>query len=271
MAYKEFKPGEALKQYVKCYYVYESDTSDVFEDRAFATGCIEVMFNLGNGLWQTASGDEFVTNPPIELWGQVIRPLAFKSVGKNKMFGIRFYPHTASLFLDDDVALFNNHVTDFTAVGGKSVRMLHARLLETILLNEQIELVEEFLLKRLSLSVKNFNWLPVIDNVIAELKQDDFFDNIENIASRYRLTSRYLQKLFLQYTGLTPKLYHKISRFQKSLVLVSKRNLSLTSIAYECGYFDQSHFIRDFKSFTGLLPSARIPENSSAILASPQN
>ena len=271
MAYKEFIPGEALRQYVKCYYVNESATNDVFEDKAFATGCIEVMFNLGNGIWQTARGDEFVTTPPVELWGQIIRPLTFKSVGKNTMFGIRFYPHTASLFLNDDVALFNDHVTDFTAVAGKSVHILHTRLLGTTLLNNQIELVEEFLLKGLSLFGKRFNWLPVINRVITELKQDDFFENIENMVSRYGLTSRYLQKLFLQYTGLTPKLYHKINRFQKSLVLVSKRNSSLTSIAHECGYFDQSHFIRDFKSFTGLLPSVHIPENSSAILASPQN
>ena len=271
MAYKEFIPGEALRQYVKCYYVYESDTSEVFEDKAFATGSIEVMFNLGNGIWQTARGDEFVTTPPIELWGQIIRPLAFRSLGKNIMFGIRFYPHTASLFLKDDVTLFNDHVTDFTVVAGKSVRTLYVRLQETALLNEQIELVEEFLLKRLSVSGKKLNWLPVMNSLITELKQDVLIDNIENIASRYGLTSRYLQKLFLQYTGLTPKLYHKINRFQKSLVLVSKRNLSLTSIAHECGYFDQSHFIRDFKSFTGLLPSVGIPENSSAILASPQN
>ena len=269
MAYNEFIPGETLKQYVKCYYVYESDTSDVFEDKAFATGCIEVMFNLGNGLWQTASGDKFITTPHVELWGQIIRPLAFTSIGKNIMFGIRFYPHTASLFLNDDLDLFNDHVTDFTAVAGKSVRILHSRLLETTLPDKQVQLVEEFLLKRLSFFGKNFKWLPVIDRVIEELKQDDFFDNIENMASRYGLTSRYLQKLFLQYTGLTPKLYHKISRFQKSLVLVSKKNLSLTSIAYECGYFDQSHFIRDFKTFTGFLPSFRIPESSSAILASP--
>jgi AraC-like DNA-binding protein len=269
MAYKEFIPGEALKQYVKCYYVYESATSDVFEDKAFATGCIEVMFNLGNGRWQTGRDDKFISTPPVELWGQIISPLTFQSLGKNTMFGIRFYPHTASLFLNDEVALFNDDVTDFTAVAGKSVRILHTRLLETALLNKRIELVEEFLLKRLSLFGKKINRLPVINNVMAELKQDDFFDNIQNVASRYGFTSRYLQKLFLQYTGITPKLYHKITRFQKSLVLVSKRNQPLTSIAYECGYFDQSHFIRDFKSFTGSIPSVHIAENSSAILASP--
>jgi AraC-like DNA-binding protein len=269
MIYKEFIPGEALRQYIRCYYIYDLDTDIIFEDRAFATGCIEIMFNLGTGKWQTGREDKFTTTPPVELWGQIIQPLAFKSIGKNTMFGIRFYPHTAAVFFNDDVKLFNNHVTDFTAVAGKSVRILHERLLETTLPGKQVELVEAFLLKKLFLFEKRFSRLSVVENVIAELKQDDFFDNLENVASRYGFTARYLQKLFLQYTGLTPKLYHKINRFQKSLRLISKKDLSLTSIAYECGYFDQSHFIRDFKSFTHLLPSANITENSSAVLASP--
>lgn len=102
-----------------------------------------------------------------------------------------------------------------------------------------------------------------------ELKQEDFFEKITSVASRYGITSRYLQKLFLKHTGLTPKLYTKINRFQNTLVLVSKREDSLTSIAYECNYFDQAHFIREFKSFTGLTPSEFLPDNSSAILASP--
>jgi AraC-like DNA-binding protein len=269
MAYKEFIPGEALKQFVKCYYIYESDKTGIFEDKAFATGSIELMFNLGNGQWQTAHDSEFVSTPAVELWGQIIRPLNFRSLGKNTMMGIRFYPHTASVFLNDDVAQFNDRITDFRSVAGESVGILHSKLLETSSRHKQIELMEEFLLKRLVLAEKRFKRLPLVNNVIAELKQDNFFDNIEKVASKYGLTSRYLQKLFLQYTGISPKLYHKINRFQKSLILVSKKQLSLTSIAYECGYFDQSHFIRDFKSFTGFIPSTQIPENSSAVLASP--
>ena len=69
MAYKEFIPGEALKQFVKCYYFYESNNTEVFKDKAFATGSIELMFNLGNGQWQTAHANEFVGTPAVELWG----------------------------------------------------------------------------------------------------------------------------------------------------------------------------------------------------------
>ncbi|HEV7738536.1 MAG TPA: helix-turn-helix domain-containing protein, partial [Chlamydiales bacterium] len=85
------------------------------------------------------------------------------------------------------------------------------------------------------------------------------------------ITSRYLQKLFFQYTGLSPKLYTKIHRFQNSLRLVTKKDTSLTSVAYDCGYFDQSHFIREFKSFTGLTPSGYSSESSPITIAFANN
>jgi len=122
-------------------------------------------------------------------------------------------------------------------------------------------------LKKLALFEKKLDQVTLINHVMTELRQEDFFDNIKNVASRYGITSRYLQKLFSNHTGLTPKLYSKINRFQNSLRLVAKKNTSLTTIAYECGYFDQSHFIREFKAFTGVLPSTYDPANSSAVLA----
>ncbi|HEY5825191.1 MAG TPA: AraC family transcriptional regulator, partial [Cyclobacteriaceae bacterium] len=59
----------------------------------------------------------------------------------------------------------------------------------------------------------------------------------------------------------TPKLYGKINRFQHSLGLINQKDTSLTDIAYEAGYFDQSHFIREFKSFTGVTPSSYSPQS----------
>jgi AraC-like DNA-binding protein len=100
----------------------------------------------------------------------------------------------------------------------------------------------------------------LIGRIIKELQHDTLPDSIKLLASKYHLTPRYLQKLFLQYTGFTPKFYHKISRFQYSLKLINKGDTSLTSIAYDRGYFDQSHFIREFKFFTGVTPGEYTPE-----------
>ncbi|RPE12178.1 helix-turn-helix domain-containing protein [Chitinophaga lutea] len=271
MKYREITPANRLQQYVKCYYIYESDTSTAFEDIVFPSGAMEIIFNLGAGHWQTDAGSGFVTTPAIELWGQIIRPLPVKSIGKNTMLGIRFFPHAASFILNDKASLFNNQVADFSDIWGEVTTSLHGRLLDTAIWQERIALVENFLLQRLAASEGRWNKAGLIDHIMREMGHEDFFDNIENVASRYGITSRYLQKLFLQYTGLTPKLYTKINRFQQSLKLVTQKDIPLTSIAYHCGYFDQSHFIKEFKSFTGLTPSGYAADTSPITVAAVQN
>jgi len=271
MNYQEFSPGNILKNYVKCYFTCETETCVLSEDKVFATGFIEIMFNLGTDRIQTIVNDDFVNEPLIQLWGQIVQPMTLRSFGKHSMFGIRFFAHTAFCFLNESIEQFNNQVFDFKDVAGSKAALLHSKLIEATSLNKRIELVEEFLLQRLSLFEKKFDKVNLISNIILELKQDDFFENIDNVASRYGISARYLQKIFLQYSGLTPNLFSKINRFQKSLYLVAKKDLPHTSIAYKCGYFDQSHFIKDFKSFTGSTPSNFEPESSTELLVSLNN
>lgn len=254
MSYREIKPDGPLRQYVKCYYIYESTTGTVFEDTVFPSGCTEIIFNLGDGQWQAVSGQDYVTTPPIEFWGQIVKPLPIRSIGKNTMLGIRFFPHAAGHFINDKADLFNNQVVDYNHLANDNVNTLYDRLRSTSSWDHRLEMVQAYLLQQLSIAESRFHKMAIVTDVMREIGQQDFFDNIDNVASRYGITSRYLQKLFLQYTGLTPKLYSKINRFQNSLKLVNTKEHSLTSIAYECGYFDQSHFIREFKSFTGVTP-----------------
>ena len=269
MTYQEFTPSENLRAFIKCFYVCEYDTDAVFQDMALATGSMEIMFNLGNGSFQTGRENNFDTTPRVELWGQIIKPLQFKSLGKNKMLGIRFYPHTASVVLSDHIDAFNDHVTDFAAAAnGIEIKQLHEQLLNESTLNKQLALLETFLFKKIYTFQQKNAKFQVVHNVITEMKHEDFCDNIQDVAFRYGISSRYLQKLFLQYTGLTPKLYYKINRFQKSLILTSNKQESLTSIAYQSGYFDQSHFVRDFKFFTGVAPSSFDAADSTVVLAS---
>ena len=146
MKYREIIPGKSLKQYVKCYYIYESDSDIAFDDIVFPSGCMEIIFNLGTGKWQTAGNNDFKTNPAIELWGQILRPLPIRSIGKNTMLGIRFFPHAAAYFLNDKIELFNNSVTDFSIVSGNAVTILHSKLLETAAWDKRIESIEAFLI-----------------------------------------------------------------------------------------------------------------------------
>ena len=271
MNYKEYSPGKLLKEHVQCYFLCEAETDALTDDKIFASGAVEIMFNIGASRKKTIINDVLVNEPLIQLWGQTIQPLAVKSFGKHTMFGIRFFAHTASCFLNESIEQFNDKFFDLRDVAGNEVSSLHLKLLEARYINRQIELTEEFLLQRLSLFEKRTSKVHLMNSIMKELKQDNFFDNIDNVAIRHGISSRYLQKIFLQYSGLTPNLFSKIDRFQKSLHLVAKKDMSLTSIAYQCGYFDQSHFIKDFKSFTGSTPSHFQPETSTELLVSLNN
>lgn len=211
----------------------------------------------------------FTKTSPVELWGQILQPLSFRVSGSSKVFGIRFYPATAALLVREDVSRFNDGVAELAGVVGNPILHLRERLQDAHSVDHQIELIETYLIKCLLANPKTIEKITLVQNVMRELTHKDFFDNISNVAARYGITSRYLQKIFVQHTGLTPKLSAKINRFQNSLVLLHKKVLSLTEVAHACGYFDQSHFIREFKSFTGFTPSGFAPENSTAILASP--
>jgi AraC-like DNA-binding protein len=270
MTYYELKPGRLLQQYVKCYYVYESLSKAAFEDTVFPSGCMEIIFNLGSGNWQVQNGDEFVTNPPVELWGQLSTPLPVRSVGCNTMLGVRLYPHAAASILPDKASMFNNQVVDYRDVAATSTNNLHTQLQETRSWNKRISLLETYLLQQLEGAGKRLSKVSLINDLMRDLRQQEVYDTIEIIASRYGISARYMQQLFLQYTGLTPKLYSQIARFQHSLQLVANRHTSLTDIAYECGYADQSHFIKEFKAFTGSTPSGYSVENSPVTLATTQ-
>ncbi|HEY9047205.1 MAG TPA: helix-turn-helix transcriptional regulator [Ohtaekwangia sp.] len=256
MEFREIAPSNILKPYVACFYLFKSDEDIAFDDIVFPSGYMEMVFNLGQGIWESSVGDTFVQTPRIELWGQITGPLAIKSKGKHEMLGIRFYTHSAAYFLNDEIGIFNDQVYDLADILGNPVKNLHALLLETDELSERISLLENFLLKKVEAVQKRSLKIDKVADILNSIRKDVSGNNIEHVASRHGITTRYLHKLIYQHTGLSPKSFDKINRFQRSLKLIARNEKNLTSIAYDCGYFDQSHFIKDFKSFTSVTPSA---------------
>lgn len=265
MIFNEIAPGNKLKPFIKCLYFYQSDSAVDYHDIVFPSGNMEVIFNLGSGNWQAKRDNNYYTTPPVEFWGQITKPLAIKSIGRNTMFGIRFYPHTAAYFFNEKLSEFNNEVVNAADIFGPSLKQLHERLLEAAGMETRVRLAEDYFADRLHLSEKRHHKLKLVGGFINSLVNDAGTSRITDISARNRISSRYLNMLITEYTGLQPKLLTKINRFQHSLALVNSSTQNFTSIAFEAGYFDQSHFIREFKSFTGITP------NTFAANASPIN
>ena len=78
---------------------------------------------------------------------------------------------------------------------------------------------------------------------------------VEQLAEETGYTTRYIDKSFRSEVGLSPKQLAKIFRFQAAVkALNAHTDRNLTEIAMELGYYDQSHFVHDFKAFSGMTP-----------------
>ena len=79
-------------------------------------------------------------------------------------------------------------------------------------------------------------------------------NTVEQLAARFNLSERQFNRKFKEYAGFSPKMYMRLTRLNKA-IKQQAANKPLSRIAYECGYYDQSHFIHDVKTFTGYHPS----------------
>ena len=92
-------------------------------------------------------------------------------------------------------------------------------------------------------------------SVKKEIEDDGGLVPVDEIARAAGVSPRNLGRLFGRFLGLSPKLYARIVRFQKALrLLMNDATTQLGTVSAECGYFDQSHFVKDFRKFTGGVP-----------------
>ena len=149
-------------------------------------------------------------------------------------------------------SILANKYIDSVDVFGKAMRVLWSKLAESRSFEERVRLAEEYL-------------LPLAANAPASssiMKSAQYLFNsngmsrIEDIANDCGLSVRHYNRLFAEQTGVSPKLFARVRRFQQALD--GKRiapNRSWMSVAHEFGYFDQMHLIRDFHSLGGKAPT----------------
>jgi AraC-like DNA-binding protein len=112
-------------------------------------------------------------------------------------------------------------------------------------------IVESFLLNK----ARSIKKVMPFDLAMIELLKHNGNLPIEKVASLACVSIRQFERLSKERIGLPPKLYSRITRFSKAYRLREEQpQLTWTRIAYECGYFDQMHFIRDFREFAGITP-----------------
>jgi AraC-like DNA-binding protein len=127
------------------------------------------------------------------------------------------------------------------------VREVLERLQEAADDRERILALEEFLL------ALSFRRDPLVTQALAFLDGSTEEPRIESLARSLSVSERQLERRFLHQVGVTPKRFARLRRFERAVELAPSSE-SLTRAALAAGYYDQSHFVRDFRGFTGMAP-----------------
>lgn len=170
----------------------------------------------------------------------------------SEMFIISFKPGGAYPFLHKPVSHFTEKILDGAAAFGNEIFAFREKLLQAPDFSAKFRVAEKWLADQVDFSITPER---AIQEAVACV-HDNTTTRLDEIVVQSRYSRKQFIHLFKKYVGLTPKLYQRIVRFNEILQKVHQGEfVSWAQISADCGYFDQAHFIRDFKEFSGFNPS----------------
>jgi AraC-like DNA-binding protein len=263
MQYEEFQPAEPLAQHIKCFWILENAfTHSSSQERILPDGCTEFVFHQGDAFDQYNQDGTTERQPMAMLVGQMRRPLVIQPTGRVRVLGVRFWPGGAYPFLQIPQNEIAGRLIALDAVLGGTARELHSRIADAPTPAESVRQVEAILLARLNQFRRRDE---AALKAIALILRAGGCLSIDRLARETGINSRKLDRTFNTRVGLPPKTLCRIVRFQKVFKMIERQKSSpdWVQIALDCGYYDQSHFIKEFKAFAGKEPTSYLAEQNA--------
>ncbi len=254
MNYQTFQPHPDLASLVKCYWTLEVPAGKGPQrQRIVPDGCLEMAFILGDDIKRYTSGDVFILQPRAMVLGQTLEPFYIEPTGYVDSFAVRFYPYGFANFVTTPIKNLANKETPIALLFGEEpAKDLEQRIIQAPGTEERIGIIEDFLLAKFKNEVTVDSIVKATVDALLSTKGSTPITTIlkDDVSKR-----RQLERKFLKQIGISPKQLGKVIRLQAALKMLLKQQPErFTTIAYESEYYDQAHFIRDFKEFTGTTP-----------------
>lgn len=254
MSFQTAYPTPALASFVKKYWALENclPAGEKHMQRIVPSGLPELIFYFGNLPTTINSENSIPENTCIS--GQQKGFYDLDISGKLSLFSILFHPHGAALFFNIPInELFAQNVP-LKFIVHSEASVLESKLSEAETFQEKVLLAEKFLMARLAKNYKSFEFKRM-NHCLSEINNSKGMVSPERLSELACLSRKQLERNFSAFVGTSPRQFLKIVRFQHALHSKFKqKSVTLTQLACDCGYYDQSHMINDFKSLSGFTP-----------------
>jgi len=254
MKYFEVKPSSILRNYIKCFWYLEKDYSSNYlsSEVILPDGCVDFVFQAqGSKLYLQTDGRSIYLADNF-LIGLQKDPIRLFSKGKSITYGIRFFAYGVYPFLKIPLNKLQKSTFDLDDLFGNELSKITEKV-KNLPIQQVFEEFEKFLFSRLSTFKKDIQSVEAATQVLFQTRG---FADIARLAIDLNLSTRSLERKFDETVGLSPKSLARVIRFDHiKNELILKPQTPLTALSFRFGYFDQAHFIHDFKQFSGEIPS----------------
>lgn len=251
MTYSEYAPYQLLSPYIKCYWFLEGilPNEALQPERIFPDGCMELIVHYGEA-FQKLTGNKLEKQANVFVFGQLEEFIELVPAAVTGVMGVKFFPSGLAHFSSLPVNEIKHQAVELHHIFKADSNQLLAEIGESKSIPEKAQCMDKFLLKHLQDARRN-------TGLVQAMMQHIYACNgsiaVSELVSKYHISERQLERIFSREIGLSPKNFSRIVRFQQVFKLAASAG-SLTSLAFDAGFFDQAHFSREFKSFTGLSP-----------------
>src|SRR5262245_27706233 len=251
-----YKPKPPLSKFVDNFWLYEGDEPEHKTERILPTGTLELVINLRQNelrFYDAERPENCSRFSGAIVSGASGRCFVPDTAEKTFIIGVHFKPGGAFPFLGLPAGdLADTHV-DLETLWGSSAGRLRERLFEARTSAERFLFLQESLLSRLRHGVEQHY---AVSSALEMYGKNQAGPRVREAAKYLGLSQRRFIQIFKAEVGMTPKLFSRIQRFQRTRTFIQHNpSINWADLAVDFGYFDQSHFIREFLEFSGLSPT----------------
>ena len=262
MRYKKFFPCSILSPFVECYFIWDSEgsveTTMVIESPP--NGFCSIVFNYADPYYLQNKKYERLAVPMQFISGQSIYSYKLFLEGEIGVAGIVFKPAALATIFHLPIYEYTEERIDLYKVFKKSIVDKYANEIKISSEEQKVHLLEEFLMQQYRIQKPEPDYIDQAANFIVE---HNGLLQVSDLLKDSCMSRRSFERKFFQKVGLSPKYYARVRRIGYLLSFVAgKRTADWPKIFSECEFYDQAHFIKDFKEFTGRSPQQYLKENT---------
>jgi AraC-like DNA-binding protein len=252
--YVSYQPGPPLDRFVEQLWYWDGIAGPHAKDRLLPSGAASLIINLEEDEVRDYRGehDDIMERfPGAVLVGAFSRYSVIDTREQRRVLGISFRPGGTWPFFDPAAEEAHNSHIAIQDLWGSAGGSLRERVLAAPTPYAKLRLLETELRRR---AVRPLQRRAELDFALRCLTHEPQEHTIATLSERVGLSTRRFARLFTLEVGMTPKLYARIKRFEHVMRRMHVPGLDWGELAQSCGYFDQSHLIRDCRLLSGFTP-----------------